>query len=191
MQILYERSVSLWYRKHATSFLSEISDSCAHKLLMLHDVLGCCENTGNYRQAGLLSLGSAERRRSSQWWTVAAQSMKNQLGSTKLLMLSHIGCWREQITSLWLLRRPIIHFQWQQHSFCSAINSVPWLNSKFSMPITVPLSGKLLSKTSLIKQEILWEISVIDSNCLWQFTQLYICRECSLIYQLPAGYATC
>lgn len=172
----------------AASFLSKISDFPVHKLLMLHDALGCCENTGCYRRA---SLASAERRRSSRWWTVAAQSMKNQLGSTKLLMLSHIGCWREQITSLWLLQRPIIHLHQQRHSFWTAINSPPWLNSKFSMPITGPLRGKLLSKTSLIKQEIWWEISVIDSNCLWQFTQLYICRECSLIYQLPAAYAAC
>lgn len=146
----------LWEpQKQAASFLSEKSDFSVHKLLMRHDALGCCENTGCYRRA---SLGSVERRRSSRWWTVAAQSMKNQLGSTKLLMLSHIGCWREQITSPWLLQGPIIHFHLQRHSFWTAINSAAWLNSKFSMPITAPLRGELLSKTSLIKQEIWWEI---------------------------------
>lgn len=106
-----------WFKKYKASILNKIGDFFVHKLLMLHDVLGCCENTGCYWWAGSLSLGSAERRRSSQWWTVAAQSMKNQLGSTKLLMLSHIGCWREQITSLWLLQRPIIHFHQQRHAF--------------------------------------------------------------------------
>jgi len=62
--------------------------------------------------------------------------------------------------------------------------STSWLNSKFSMPINLPLTRLLLSKTSLIKHQIWRKISVIDPVHLWQLTLQHISIERPLIYQL-------
>lgn len=90
---------SRWLQRHyqGTKQVSFIL-SAVYTPLALSEMLECCEYVTRYWLPNLLSSQPC-RRETSQWWTMAAQSMKNQLGSTKLLMPSHIGCWRDQITS--------------------------------------------------------------------------------------------
>lgn len=90
---------SRWLQHHyqGTKQVSFIL-SVVYTPLALSEMLECCEYVTRYWLPNLLSSQPC-RRETSQWWTMAAQSMKNQLESTKLLMPSHIGCWRDQITS--------------------------------------------------------------------------------------------
>ncbi len=114
------------------------------------------------------------------WWMIAVGSMRNQ----RRALNAYPGCWLVQIVFWSTIRFQASYPAWLHSHY----KSTSWLNSKFSMPINLPLTRLLLSKTSLIKRQIWRKISVIDPVHLWQLTLQHISIERLLIYQLLSDH---